>query len=120
MKRVKRIHITPEDCVTLRKNLGMKQEEFWGAIGIGTSTGSGWERDRHRIPETVQVLIHAVHVAGVPMTDPDRLERIGKIAANVEAVTETLDELDAALKESISKVRRARHIASKIDGMEKA
>ena len=46
----------------LRKKAGMNQAEFWESLGASQSSGSRYESGANRIPTSVCILIHLVHI----------------------------------------------------------
>ncbi|WP_373307756.1 hypothetical protein [Leeia speluncae] len=60
MKKI--THILPKDFDTaaLRKSLGLRQDEFWGPVGIEQSQGSRYESNR-RLPDPLRLLLPIVY-----------------------------------------------------------
>ena len=56
----KRRPLTASDVVRLRKQFGLNQAEFWGAIGVTQSGGSRYESGR-RFPLPVRILLDCVY-----------------------------------------------------------
>lgn len=72
--------ITGASARQIRKEMGLSQEAFWGAVGVKRETGNNYER-RGRITEPVRRLLFMHYVAGIPVdADPRELLRIGRIA----------------------------------------
>lgn len=51
----------------LRKETGLLQREFWGAIGVSQPSGGAYERGRSPIPKPVRILLMARYVVGLEL-----------------------------------------------------
>lgn len=62
-KALKKNAIDPR---SIRRKLGLNQQDFWPPIGVTQSGGSRYESGR-RMPAPVQELLRIVHVEGIPL-----------------------------------------------------
>ncbi|MGQ0579132.1 MAG: helix-turn-helix domain-containing protein [Betaproteobacteria bacterium] len=56
---------------SIRRRLGMNQQEFWGRIGVTQSGGSRYESGRN-MPKPVQALLRVVHVDQIDLKKLNR------------------------------------------------
>lgn len=61
----------PLDPRSIRKKLGLNQQEFWSRIGVTQSGGSRYESGRN-MPKPVQELLRVVHVEGIDLSQVQR------------------------------------------------
>lgn len=66
MKQSKALKKNPIDPRSIRRKLGLNQQDFWPPIGVTQSGGSRYESGR-RMPAPVQELLRIVHVEGIPL-----------------------------------------------------
>ena len=90
--------INPAD---LRRKLGLKQQEFWGKIGVTQSGGSRYEHGR-KLPNAVKELMRLVHVENIDVTRVKReyIAIIDLLKSNYPDLHKTLEK---AAKEKNSK-----------------
>jgi hypothetical protein len=59
--------ITGKVALELRSRAGKTQMEFWGPFGVAKAMASGYEREKHRINEPLQILIYMHHICRFPV-----------------------------------------------------
>ncbi|MBE9609835.1 helix-turn-helix domain-containing protein [Chitinilyticum piscinae] len=88
----------PFDPRSIRKALGLNQQDFWSRIGVTQSGGSRYESGRN-MPKPVQELLRVVHVEGIDLAQIQRndLQIINHLRLNKPELYDRL--LEEALSE---------------------
>jgi hypothetical protein len=94
------------DPRTLRRKLGMNQQQFWSPLGVMQSGGSRYETGRN-MPRPVQHLLRLVHIEKIDIT---------KIKRDDYEVVEYLKQHDkkrwAELKKEVKEAAKAAKAAA--------
>jgi hypothetical protein len=88
---------TPIDPKSVRRKLGLNQQDFWSRIGVTQSGGSRYEGGR-RMPKPVLELLRVVHVERIDLSRVNRedMELIALLKDNKPEVYAQLREKVAA------------------------
>jgi transcriptional regulator with XRE-family HTH domain len=85
------------DARTIRRKLGLNQQQFWSQLGVTQSGGSRYESGRN-MPRPVQHLLRLVHVEQID---------IGKVRKEDFEVIEYLKASKSALFKELKKEAKA-------------
>ncbi|WP_028454835.1 helix-turn-helix domain-containing protein [Chitinilyticum litopenaei] len=87
------------DPRSIRKQLGLNQQEFWSRIGVTQSGGSRYESGR-AMPKPVQELLRVVHIEGIDLASITRADitLLDHLRAREPALYQQLQDQARAIK----------------------
>lgn len=97
--------ITAEKTRELRTLSGLGQTAFWGAVGVGQSTGCRYESGQTKIPRTVRLLLLATYVSPT-----------GTALADIKAVKATARQVRRDLDKAADSLEAAREALGRVVG----